>query len=454
MMAIRRLLEPSGGQRCGRALLHPRAARGFAAAAKRAGARAEPPPSAPAPAPLTWRGRLAYAAGYAYVCVNVGALLTNQNESLVALETYAVIAREVVTPTDDEKLEKCLDVLARGLPLSTSLREKVVATEGVAPRLLELCRVAPTVKARHHAAKALETTCALPAARHAFIAAGLHEGMVRVVLDLTALGYVRKTIASALAQLASGAARAAEAGDAPARDDLDRLAAAGAIRALQASLDDPASARQRTRGALLRMCAALDPGSAQHAAALRALSAPERELVEARRAELAARAGDNLALLVDSAHSALAEGGALMYLHTAAGGLVWGAFESLRTRHGARAVARHALVTSAVTCLLPITVVGGLVTAYHELEKATDTRPQKLAMYTCAALLLYPGWRVMQVVEAVAPYWLGGHIVGFMSFFAWLRYTASDLLRTDAELLAADARRAEECRGAEPARQA
>lgn len=426
-------------------LAHLRGGRGLAQAARHAAAPPTPPP-VPAAAPLTWRGRLAYAAGYAYVCVNVAALLTNQNESLVALETYPVIAREVVTPSDDEKLEKCLDVLTRGLPLSTALREKVVSTEGVTPRLLELCRRAPTVKARHHAAKALDTTCALPAARHAFIASGLHEGMVAVVLDPAALSYVRKTIASALAQLASGAARAAETGDAQARDDLDRLSAAGVIRALQASLDDPASARQRTRGALLRMCGALDPNSAQHATALGALSETERALVEARRAELASHAGDSLALLVDSAHTMLIEGGALMYLHTAAGGLVWGAFESLRTRQGARAVVKHALVTSAVTCLLPITLVGGLVTAYHELEKVTETRPQKLAMYTCAALLLYPGWRVMQVVEAVAPYWLGGHIVGFMSFFAWLRYTESDLLRTDAELLAADSKRAEECR--------
>ncbi|KAG8469912.1 hypothetical protein KFE25_006367 [Diacronema lutheri] len=414
--------------------------RGLAQVARRAAPAAEPA-AAPAAAPLTWRGRAAYTAAYAYVCVNVGALLTNQNESLVALETFVVISREVLAPSEDEKLEKCLDVLARGLPLSTTLRELVVRTDGVAPRLLELSRSAHTVKARHHAAKALDTTCALPAARRALIDIGLHEGMVALILDPAALRFVRKATASALAQLAAGAARAAEAGDAQARADLDRLAAAGAIRALQASLDDPACARQRTRGALLRMCGALHAGTAEHARVLAALSGAERELVEARRAELAARKADPLAPLVDSAHSLLVEGGALMYLHTAAGGLVWGALESARARLGARQIARHALVTSAVTCLLPITVVGGLVTAYHELEKATDTRPQKLAMYSAAALLLYPGWRAMQVVEAVAPHWLGGHIVGFMSFFAWLRYTESDLLRSDAQLLAADSTR-------------
>ncbi|KAJ1639772.1 hypothetical protein T492DRAFT_934318 [Pavlovales sp. CCMP2436] len=397
-------------------------------------------PAMPAAAPLTWRGRVAYTAAYAYICAHVGGLLANQSESLVALETYdVVIAKELFVPSDDEKLEKCLDVLARGLPLSTLLREKVVNTDSVLQKLIELCQSAPTVKARHHAAKAIDTTCALPLARRALVDDNLHEQIVAIVRDPTALLFVRKALYSVLTQLASGAARGAEAGDAQACADLERLAAAGVLSTLHASLDDPALARQRTRGALMRMCGALgsDPRYAQ---TLASLSAAERELVAARVAELGSREGDQLALLVDSAHAVLIEGGALMYMHTAAGGLVWGALESARARMGARAIVRAALVNSAVTCMLPITVVGGIVTAYHELEKMTNTRAEKFAMYTCAALMLYPGWRVMVLVEAAAPYWLGGHIVGFMSFFAWLRYTESDLLRSDVQLLAADAK--------------
>ena len=38
-------------------------------------------------------------------------------------------------------------------------------------------------------------------------------------------------------------------------------------------------------------------------------------------------------------------------------------------------------------------------------------------------------------METFAPLWLGGHIVGFSSFFGWTLYTESDLLKSDRELL-------------------
>ena len=42
---------------------------------------------------------------------------------------------------------------------------------------------------------------------------------------------------------------------------------------------------------------------------------------------------------------------------------------------------------------------------------------------------------LLQWVERFAPLWLGGHIVGFVSFFAWTLYTESDLLKSDQLLL-------------------
>ena len=38
-------------------------------------------------------------------------------------------------------------------------------------------------------------------------------------------------------------------------------------------------------------------------------------------------------------------------------------------------------------------------------------------------------------VENFAPLWLGGHIVGFGSFFVWTLYTESDILKSDHNLL-------------------
>jgi hypothetical protein len=403
--------------------------------------------AAAAASPLTWKGRAAYATAYCYVAVSVGALLANQSEALVALETYdVVIAKELVRPSSDAKLEKCLDVLARGLPLSTTLRAKLLGTEGAAAALVELARSAPTVRTRYHAAKALETLAELPAARAALLDARLVAPMAAAVVEPATLLCVRKALAAALAELGGAAAREALAGDRAARAQLDALVAAGALGAVDASLATAATARQRARGALRRMCDALGAEPGAHARTLAARPPAEGALVAARAAEAAAAAADGAsgwrlgryAPVVDSAAAALLEGGALMYLHTAAGGLVWGAFESARAGLGLRAVARHACVTSAVTCFLPICAVGGCVSLYARLEKATDTRLEKLAMYTAGALLVYPGWRGMQVVERLAPHWLGGHIVGFMSFFAYLHYAQSDLFRTDAQLLALD----------------
>ena len=44
--------------------------------------------------------------------------------------------------------------------------------------------------------------------------------------------------------------------------------------------------------------------------------------------------------------------------------------------------------------------------------------------------------RLLSWVARFAPLWLGGHIVGFGSFFVWTLYTESDLLKSDAALLA------------------
>ena len=41
----------------------------------------------------------------------------------------------------------------------------------------------------------------------------------------------------------------------------------------------------------------------------------------------------------------------------------------------------------------------------------------------------------------LAPLWLGGHIVGFSSFFVWTLYTESDLLKSDNLLLAPPTRK-------------
>ena len=48
---------------------------------------------------------------------------------------------------------------------------------------------------------------------------------------------------------------------------------------------------------------------------------------------------------------------------------------------------------------------------------------------------MYPARFVLTWVETFAPLWLGGHIVGFSSFFVWTLITESDILKSDHNLL-------------------
>ena len=87
--------------------------------------------------------------------------------------------------------------------------------------------------------------------------------------------------------------------------------------------------------------------------------------------------------------------------------------------------------TSLVTCFVPILMVGGVVTAYNEANKTSDSMNEKFAVYFTVCAAMYPCGRLLQWVERFAPLWLGGHIVGFLSFFGWMLYSESDLLKSD-----------------------
>ena len=160
------------------------------------------------------------------------------------------------------------------------------------------------------------------------------------------------------------------------------------------------------------------------------LPAAERALV----AEYAAAEAEARAQPLHAARSSLIESGVLLYLHTAGGGAAWGLFESVRQRLDRAALVQNVARTSLVTCFVPILLVGGVVTAYNKWNKATDTVEEKFRLYFALALALYPSGRLLQWVETFAPLWLGGHIVGFASFFTWTLYTESDLMRSDREL--------------------
>ena len=73
----------------------------------------------------------------------------------------------------------------------------------------------------------------------------------------------------------------------------------------------------------------------------------------------------------------------------------------------------------------------GVVTAYNEANKQSDSMNEKFAVYFALCAAMYPCGRLLQWVERFAPLWLGGHIVGFLSFFGWMLYSEADLLKSD-----------------------
>ena len=69
------------------------------------------------------------------------------------------------------------------------------------------------------------------------------------------------------------------------------------------------------------------------------------------------------------------------------------------------------------------------------MNKQTDTVEEKFYLFFGLCMAMYPARYVLAWVENFAPLWLGGHIVGFGSFFVWTLYTESDLLKSDHNLL-------------------
>lgn len=159
-------------------------------------------------------------------------------------------------------------------------------------------------------------------------------------------------------------------------------------------------------------------------------------------AELAARAAAHAqrrASGVLRATDSLLASGWLLYLHTAAGGAVWGAVQAVRAGESARGVVRQTVRTALVTSLVPIYVVGGLVTAYNYLRRKLETPAQLATFHAGSAMALYPFVHIIPALDRWAPLWIGGHVLGFVSFFGWLYVSDNDLLKADGELMMRDA---------------
>ncbi|EOD11601.1 hypothetical protein EMIHUDRAFT_442541 [Emiliania huxleyi CCMP1516] len=384
------------------------------------------------------------------VSLNVAAFFSQGDEGVQILFHLEEFEAPLLSPdTPQERLTERLERVARGAPLNDSLKLALAQSAGLSGRLIDIALGAEpnaSQTARNHAAKVVEYICASPPAALLLLERGEHARLVRAVADPDAALYLRKTFAAALCSMAAlpeavpllaaegavGALHAAQASSQAVRRKKACGGCAGEARGGDRSeARPPAPARGRAHPSLLTAAAReLGRPPTWPPAELARLPAAERALV----AEYAAAEAEARAQPLHAARSSLIESGVLLYLHTAGGGAAWGLFESVRQRLDRAALVQNVARTSLVTCFVPILLVGGVVTAYNKWNKATDTVEEKFRLYFALALALYPSGRLLQWVETFAPLWLGGHIVGFASFFTWTLYTESDLMRSDREL--------------------
>lgn len=136
--------------------------------------------------------------------------------------------------------------------------------------------------------------------------------------------------------------------------------------------------------------------------------------------------------------STLAENGLTMYLHTSLGGAIWGACEALRKKESTAQIIKASARTAFITGLVPIYFVGLGVSLYNHFQRQIEDNEQRFYLTFTTTMSLYPWVYLLPIVERFSPYWLGGHVVGFTSFFTWLLLTKNDLLKSDTLLSSKD----------------
>jgi len=245
--------------------------------------------------------------------------------------------------------------------------------------------------------------------------------LVFIVRDKDASLYVRKALAHALANFASVESLRTS------------LAAVGTPVALQEVQQDNLL-RRKAFDLALRQIAGTVMSSSSTAAEFRDIGTEDMRILQ----EIHELYGKKENSLFERIQVAIVNSGVALYLHTSAGGLVWGALESLRRKDSMRNIIKNSLKTSLVTGLVPICFVGLGVSVYTYLQHHMDTAEQRfyLTMGTCMSL--YPWCYLLPVVERFSPFWIGGHVLGFMSFFTWMVISGNDLFKTDSLIVQYD----------------
>ena len=131
----------------------------------------------------------------------------------------------------------------------------------------------------------------------------------------------------------------------------------------------------------------------------------------------------------------LSQTGLMLYIHTIIGGALWGLSVSLYRRYSLSKLWQNIYRTALVTGFVPAYFIGGIITVYNTYIKDLNQFQHIFLFNNVIALSVIIPWiYLIPILDVYCPLWLGGHIVGFTSFFLQMYIQDADLLKSDHNL--------------------
>lgn len=331
---------------------------------------------------------------------------------------------------ETDKLEKALKNIANFTMENDTLKRMVISSEQDMARIIELSgRLDMPYNVRNLATKILDNVTLLGENHAVALQRGYHRHLIKLIEAPESALLLIKTASFALCNLCDR------------EESRPQLLEDGVLKALDKVLSDDKTFRQRALGTMGRLCAAAEDNKSS----MTKLTKHEWKLVTKYAKETAALNDSTLMGL----KATLVESGLILYVHTVVGGGVWGLAYSLKQKAPAKVMMRNILRTAFITGVIPAYFVGASVSIFNHYKNQTDTSVQVSRLYGAAAFMTaYPWSYLLPILDRWSPLWLGGHVVGFASFFAYMIISDHDLLKTDEQLKLEDKNRAEKAQAA------
>jgi len=349
---------------------------------------------------------------FGFVSFGLAVALTTSDETSYYINNHDSIIANLINIKDYELLTKRLRDLSQYSASNNTLNQSLAKPKYI-NAFLNIILEYSDLEINNNAAKIIDNVID-SATDFSFIPRLMEVAQLEYIPS-----YVKKTLASAISKAAL-------------KDDMVRLTLAsnGAIEFLDEIVNSKLYRSKLSLSSLLAICS-----TCKSIPTTVANQYPKRqELIEKYSKENVELQSNVLALKTKE----LKESGLLLYLHTSAGGFVWGFFESIRNKYPIKRALINGCKNSIITAAVPIIFVGLMTTFATREFKKLDGPKEKLYFYFGGLYSLFPWYYILPVVERFSPYWIGGHVIGFMSFFSYLAYSDYDIFKSDMLLIQQD----------------